>query len=117
MVARQPCCHVQLALELGQWLCVPRFHVVCPYQAMAPRGRWVWERARGVPGIGYLSWRRQKWALGSQSAARGGGRTYLPGRKDGGRFTLLVVVEPSAPILPDERCPSGSPGGDRIRAS
>jgi hypothetical protein len=97
VVARQPCCHVQLALKLGQWLCVPRFHVVCPYQAMAPRGRWVWERARGVPGIGYLSWRRQKWALGSQSAARGGvGLTYLA-EKTGAVSPSLLPWSPRPP--------------------
>jgi hypothetical protein len=45
VVARQPCCHVQLALELGQWLCVPRFHVVCLYQAMAPQGHRTWEES------------------------------------------------------------------------
>jgi hypothetical protein len=43
VVARQPCCHVQPVLELGQWLCVPRFHVVCLYQAMAPQGHRAWE--------------------------------------------------------------------------
>jgi hypothetical protein len=52
VVARQPCRPVQPVLEVGQWLCVPRFHVVCPEQAMAPRGRWVGEKARGVPRVG-----------------------------------------------------------------
>ena len=69
MVARQPCCHVQLALELGQWLCVPRFRVVCPYQAMAPWGRRVREGAKSVPWICYLCWRLQEWALGRWSEA------------------------------------------------
>jgi hypothetical protein len=31
--ARQPCYHVQAFLDVGQWLCVPPFRVVCPFQA------------------------------------------------------------------------------------
>jgi hypothetical protein len=31
--ARQPCYHVQAFLDVGQWLCVPHFRVVCLYQA------------------------------------------------------------------------------------
>jgi hypothetical protein len=69
VVARQPCCHVQPVLELGQWLCVPRFRVVCPYQAMAPRGHRSRDLARSMPGIVNLPWLQQKWALGNQSAA------------------------------------------------
>jgi len=28
--ARQLCCHILLAQDVGQWLCVPPFQVVCP---------------------------------------------------------------------------------------
>jgi hypothetical protein len=31
--ARQPCYHVQAFLDVGQWLCVPPFRVVCPFRA------------------------------------------------------------------------------------
>ena len=33
MFARQPCYHVQAVLDVGQWLCVPPFRVVCLFQA------------------------------------------------------------------------------------
>ena len=32
MFARQPCYHLQTCPDLGQWLCVPPFRVVCPYR-------------------------------------------------------------------------------------
>jgi hypothetical protein len=31
--ARQPCCHIPVYRNLGQWLCVPSFRMVCLYQA------------------------------------------------------------------------------------
>ena len=31
--AWQPRCHVLFLEDLGRWLCVPRFHVVCLFQA------------------------------------------------------------------------------------
>ena len=33
MFARQPRRHIQTFLDVGQWLCVPPFRVVCPCQA------------------------------------------------------------------------------------
>ncbi len=41
---------------------------------------------------------RQKWALGSQSAARGGGQDLPTWQKSRGRFTLLFAMEPRAPM-------------------
>jgi hypothetical protein len=37
--ARQPCYLGQPALDLGQWLCVPPFRVVCLCQAVHPPNR------------------------------------------------------------------------------
>jgi len=31
--ARQPCCPIPPVRDVGQWLCVPPFRVVCLYQA------------------------------------------------------------------------------------
>jgi hypothetical protein len=31
--ARQPCYPIPRARNVGQWLCVPLFRAVCPYQA------------------------------------------------------------------------------------
>jgi hypothetical protein len=31
--ARQPCDPIPHARDVGQWLCVPPFRVVCPFQA------------------------------------------------------------------------------------
>jgi hypothetical protein len=31
--ARQPCYPIPRTRDVGQWLCVPPFRVVCPYQA------------------------------------------------------------------------------------
>ena len=33
MFARQPCDPILSSQDVGQWLCVPPFRVVCPYQA------------------------------------------------------------------------------------
>jgi hypothetical protein len=30
--ARQPCHHIQNPLDVGQWLCVPPFRMVCPFR-------------------------------------------------------------------------------------
>jgi hypothetical protein len=32
--ARQPRCRIPLARDVGRWLCVPPFRVVCLYQAI-----------------------------------------------------------------------------------
>jgi hypothetical protein len=32
--ARQPCYPIPRPRDVGQWLCVPPFRVVCPYQAL-----------------------------------------------------------------------------------
>ena len=32
MCTRQPCHHIQSILDVGPWLCVPPFRMVCPFR-------------------------------------------------------------------------------------
>ena len=34
MCARQPCYPIPIPRDVGQWLCVPSFRMVCLYQAV-----------------------------------------------------------------------------------
>lgn len=61
MTARQPCYRIPRTRDVGQWLCVPPFRVVCLYQAsnccfltlpirfIEMVKSWKQEGARGVP--------------------------------------------------------------------
>jgi hypothetical protein len=35
--ARQPCYHIPYSLDLGQWLCVSSFQMICLYRAKLKR--------------------------------------------------------------------------------
>jgi hypothetical protein len=56
--ARQPRCHIPLARDLGRWLCVPPFRVVCLYQAIKESTeqclqKWVAKEVPAWPGKGH----------------------------------------------------------------
>jgi len=60
--ARQPCCHIPNSRELGQWLCVPPFRVVCPWRVLDVLANVIGYRApaRPVARHGHLAgWRLQ----------------------------------------------------------
>jgi hypothetical protein len=72
--ARQPCCLIPRPRDVGQWLCVPPFRMVCLCQA----SRWYCKtlKARGVPieshrrtlGCKLLVWKRKTKDYAGDSA-------------------------------------------------
>jgi hypothetical protein len=59
MFARQPCDPIPCPRDVGQWLCVPSFRMVCPYQAFTL-----------VVNDAYFSRTQQRWCGSFDAAAR-----------------------------------------------
>ena len=64
MFTRQPCYPIPRPRDVGQWLCVPPFRMVCPYQAIIlaaedasfTRTPYRWYKASGMAPLVLSSW-------------------------------------------------------------
>jgi hypothetical protein len=102
--ARQPCDPIPPVRDVGQWLCVPPFRVVCLYQACT----------RAVDDA-YFTSTQQRWCRSSDAAARARG-TPASALDDGATPCRILPSCTIAPGIEQAACQHASNGSDLLGA-